>query len=732
MEEGDDHKMKTKDKKRKHKKDKYLSEDKRKKSKENSDPEEIQIDSNEIQKENEYVNNQKINNSNENIKDSEINTIDNPDETSPRKSKKKKKHKNKDREENYPIINYLDKTSAPINEDVTEGFQKINRTVERKQECFAESNLETVNLEEFDCEKKSRKKKKHKKQEEREEELIMPQNVNSNHLETLNDNDFNLGHKHKKKKKHKEREKIDNSNNILNVNEVNTVVDSLTVTENNLLSESEKVKKKHSKNKENKNIENDEVINETENVFDKELNTENVVELTIEEQEKVKKKKKKKEKHKERDKRKQEEDLNDKHFSKHKKKHKKMSNRSDVEETEKNEDVEECNKENEDNEFPKTSSVVNISDHSLIDNHEKDVYLENLDIADYSTNDEEIEDKGCFYNFEGEELNFEPPILHGNGTPTPLTKQQKETFSALGIQLKMGKWTKSEDKILTRNWKNFIEKYNLKAPHVLLGLGQNKEKVVKKFIHAKKFYFQLAKDLNNRSIHSCYLRARKLFHIYREDEKKGWTGTPEEFIDDLERLVSIYGKKWTKIGHIVKRDAKNVSEIIRWHRKNAIKGHWSEEEEEQLIHAVKTVIQSEDVAGIYYGIQWEEVAKLVPTRNSQQCRQHWLLNTCWKINQDNKPRERWKDADTIRLIYHLYRLPTDDEKDVDWDELALKFDNVASYASLKQKWAYFKQKVPGYQNKDFEDIITYLYCKYLPSLLKKIGKSFIEEILETV
>ncbi|XP_067136600.1 cyclin-D-binding Myb-like transcription factor 1 [Centruroides vittatus] len=284
--------------------------------------------------------------------------------------------------------------------------------------------------------------------------------------------------------------------------------------------------------------------------------------------------------------------------------------------------------------------------------------VEKVDIEHLSdeifSNFEDDDNQDYFYDFEEEELDFEPPILHGNGYPSMLTKQQKERLSSMGIELRMGSWSKSEDKILKRNWNNLIEKYKLKHPHVLLGLTQKKVcMAVRKFIRVKKFYCQLAKDLNNRPIHSCYLRARRLFHPYRNENKKGWVGTSRDEVEDLQALVSIYGNKWTKIGHMVNREAKNISEIIRWHRKKAVKGHWSAEEEENLIEAIKTVLQTNDVAGVYYGIQWEEVAKLVPTRNSYQCRQHWLLNTCWKINND-KPRERWKDTDTVRLIYHLY------------------------------------------------------------------------------
>ncbi|XP_023216563.1 transcription termination factor 1-like [Centruroides sculpturatus] len=597
------------------------------------------------------------------------------------KSKKKKKHKNKD----VLTTSDLAGRKGEISDSVSKTMES-NKNIETNLNEMREQNSENTVIE-ITGAKKSKKKKK-----DNGENKNKIQNFESENLKNVN-NDAVEGNEKKKKKKHKNKEKSDDmlfEFDCSNLNKENVKTD-LQLTA---------INKEVWPNSENLDIIRESATNEASLEADTAVATSSS---------KSTKKKKKDKKHKKKNK-------SQKDDTRHKEKHKKNKKTSKKKGSK-----------------LKTGDV-NVNTKTSVSSNEGQV--EKVDIEHLSdeifSNYDDDDNQDYFYDFEEEELDFEPPILHGNGYPSTLTKQQKERLSSMGIELRMGCWSKREDDILKRNWINLIKKYELKQPHILLGLSQKKSHVaVQKFIKAKKFYYQLAEDLNNRTIHSCYLRARKLFHPYRDENKKGWVGTSRDEVEDLQALVSVYGDKWTKIGHMVNRDGKNISEIIRWHRKNAVKGHWSAEEEENLIEAVKNVLQVNDVAGVYYGIQWEEVAKLVPSRNSNQCRQHWLLNTCWKINND-KPRERWKDTDTVRLIYHLYRLSTDNEKDIDWDALASEFDNVASYAHLKQKWLHFKQKVPGYQNKDFEDIITYLYCCYLPSLLEKVGKSYIKEIIETV
>nr|XP_021332345.1 transcription termination factor 1-like [Danio rerio] len=67
----------------------------------------------------------------------------------------------------------------------------------------------------------------------------------------------------------------------------------------------------------------------------------------------------------------------------------------------------------------------------------------------------------------------------------------------------------------------------------------------------------------------------------------------------------------------------------------------------------------------------------------------------------------------------MYEMQVEDAVDVDWEDLTAVFGDVPpAYAQLR--WRHLKARyVPGWKNKCFREIVTFLYEKTLPGLQSK-------------
>ncbi|XP_013786183.1 transcription termination factor 1-like [Limulus polyphemus] len=375
--------------------------------------------------------------------------------------------------------------------------------------------------------------------------------------------------------------------------------------------------------------------------------------------------------------------------------------------------------------FSSDSNVLEVSNeieiHSINDQNGKKKFSEDKDYQNCKVNgnkhftldqsddddDQEFSEEELNLDTTEDPLDFIPPALHKAGTVCNLTSSGKEQLIFEGVKIRTGKWTKREDNIMKQNWQDLCKRYQLDHPTILLGIAQKRSKYMN-FLRAKHFYVRLAKGLNDRPLHSVYLRARKLFSSgFRQGRMKS-----NEFSRALQ-LYQIHGRKWSKIGKTLNRRPDTVKDILRYRTTKEVIGVWSPEEDESLIKAVQEFIGCTDTEGICHGLKWVEIAKLVPTRNESQCRQHWLTKLCWAKSNKDSDKVNWKPEDTRTLIKHLYDISAESEGDVDWDALAEKFEMTMSYYSLQFKWWSLKYTVPDWETKDFEEIVAYLYHHHI-------------------
>ncbi|GFY65574.1 transcription termination factor 1 [Trichonephila inaurata madagascariensis] len=313
-------------------------------------------------------------------------------------------------------------------------------------------------------------------------------------------------------------------------------------------------------------------------------------------------------------------------------------------------------------------------------------------------------------DFEPAPVNFSVPLLHKHEKLSVVTAEMKESLRENGVLIKYGRFSEEEDTILQKNYQQFVEEFGIDDPCLLFGIGlTTRNSKVVRFLKAKHFYIRLGKGLENRTLLSIYKRARTLFNPLRSSKR-----FKKEEIAKLKHSYNFLGSKWTKIGNIVGRSDMNCQVSYRWHAKDANKGKWSSEEENNLIIAIKTVAQTDDISSNNIeSISWDAVERLVPTRNAFQCRLYWGEHLAWDPSVTEK--KPWNRSSYAKLIHLLkYKYCASSEREINWKELQKYFIDVSpSYIFLNRKWAYLNYKT---QKKtlicQYSKMLDYLYKIY--------------------
>jgi hypothetical protein len=193
--------------------------------------------------------------------------------------------------------------------------------------------------------------------------------------------------------------------------------------------------------------------------------------------------------------------------------------------------------------------------------------------------------------------------------------------------LRRGAWTKEEDELLKQNFDTFLKQHPVTEPQRLFNTrGQGDYKQLREFIHKTQFYIELVSGLN-RLTYSCIKHARDVLF---PPDKNGPFSRQE--IERLVKLQKTHGNKWAKIGKIMGRT--NTSLEHHAHRQPVGgKGPWSEKEQQMLVRVMKRVIKKDDLSKLYCNLPWTKIAQQIPTRNTFQCRYHWLRYICTDPNK---------------------------------------------------------------------------------------------------
>ena len=282
--------------------------------------------------------------------------------------------------------------------------------------------------------------------------------------------------------------------------------------------------------------------------------------------------------------------------------------------------------------------------------------------------------------------------------------EYRERAEDLGLTVKDGKFTTEETRILTANWHQFCDDFAVDNPHHFLGYFQYTQecdpierRAAKEIVVRGQLYLRLAKGLDDRPLVKVYQKARKLF--------SGLKKAVDLTAKDRETILKLHkhNHKKYEIGLKTFTDIKTVDEVIR-HNVGANgcklkKDKWSEEENQKLIEAIEQVMEQHGVTE-HSDIKWPEVAILMANRSALQCRTHFY-SIIFLRSYDPESingHHKWNLHDTQKLVYYLHNNKFEDESEIDWDFLKVKFSELVDchlkLSCLGVNWVAIKRIQP--------------------------------------
>jgi len=179
----------------------------------------------------------------------------------------------------------------------------------------------------------------------------------------------------------------------------------------------------------------------------------------------------------------------------------------------------------------------------------------------------------------------------------------------------------------------------------------------------KNFWKRVAIHIPLRSVESVYDHARR--RLSSKNYKGKWS--PED-IFKLKKLVSIYGRQWTKIGANLNRLPGACYDKWRDALKSGEKrkkGKWVQQERCKLLQLIirQTGHDTIQEQGVEKMIRWTVVAEKIGTRSYLQCRNEWARF----FSPGSKVKLNFFDC--LKLLEAISLLEVADETEIKWGEL---------------------------------------------------------------
>ncbi len=309
------------------------------------------------------------------------------------------------------------------------------------------------------------------------------------------------------------------------------------------------------------------------------------------------------------------------------------------------------------------------------------------------------------------------------------SEQHKQLLIDNNIKVIKTKFTTEEKSILSRNWNQFCDEFNVDEDMKTRLLGffalsnkysKEERKKIRDFMRRENFLLRLAKDLPNRYIKHIYNKSRVMFCSL-----KRLNDISNEEKNQLKQLHKHFGNKWTKIGekfHLYPQTIQRF--IVEKYNKNGEpfnSNDWSRKEDKKLIKAIEQVLGTNELKDKIFvtNISWIKVQKISGlNRSGSQCFNHWNRKLKWKLANFDLLEDNWSKSDSSKLIYVLFKSNFDDECHIDWDYIKEKFINITSFNNLIRNWRIIKSTVPQFETKTYKEIINFLFDNFMPHFMR--------------
>ncbi|XP_040381832.1 RNA polymerase I termination factor [Oryza brachyantha] len=267
------------------------------------------------------------------------------------------------------------------------------------------------------------------------------------------------------------------------------------------------------------------------------------------------------------------------------------------------------------------------------------------------------------------------------------------------------RFTPEENVTIMEAIKNYIE---------MKQLGENGLEMIRtssKHPELRGCWAEIAKSLPHRPLNAIYRRARIL--LFMSDERK-WT--PEEY-EKIRRHVEMNGTSWKSLAEELGKNQIHLKDT--WRRikpKNLKKGHWTQDEYQNLFDLVNLDLQVKADQEINAGnrkwrdnIAWEAISDKLTTRNHKTCCIKWYCQLTSPLVQKGE----WADTDDYRLVAALQNDDAVCIEDIDWDNLL----DHRSGEICRKRWNEMVRTIGGHREKPFIEQVEVLSRRYCPEML---------------
>nr|GMD42850.1 DNA-binding protein REB1-like [Ipomoea batatas] len=228
----------------------------------------------------------------------------------------------------------------------------------------------------------------------------------------------------------------------------------------------------------------------------------------------------------------------------------------------------------------------------------------------------------------------------------------------------------------------------------------------------KNCWKEIGAAIPNRPSKAVYQRAQILF---RRSENRKWSVEEKALI--LEH-VKLNGNEWKSLADKLGRHEIHVRDT--WRRiylPNLKKGHWSQDEYQNLFDLVNTDLQwrileeKRSKHGMLRdNIYWTEISNKLSTRSNSSCCSKWYYN----LTSPMVAEGTWSASDDYRLIDALYTLDATCIENVEWDNL---LEHRSGELCLK-RWKQMVIHIGNHWSKPFSEQVEVLAKRYCPSLIE--------------
>ncbi|KAK0667476.1 putative DNA-binding protein [Cercophora samala] len=233
---------------------------------------------------------------------------------------------------------------------------------------------------------------------------------------------------------------------------------------------------------------------------------------------------------------------------------------------------------------------------------------------------------------------------------------------------------------------------------------------------------------------------RRKFHNFVA--RGQWTAEQDE---ELQQMMKIHGNKWTVIGGLINRHPQDVRD--RWRdyivcQDKVVKHEWSNEEEGQLIEAVKDAIdkirkdliaRGEDEGQAESLVNWQGISEAMGrTRNRLQCMEKWkrvlksepvadrdrvvtlLPDTdTWRVKMARQDLTKITPAEKYRLACIIRDGCAETEREIDWRRITERvFKDKYQRQALVVIWGRLRSSVPNHADKAVHECAQHVVDMY--------------------